>query len=214
MSASPQRRPRSSRPSADGILEAAERLFEHQPYAEVSLRQLMAAAQVSTTAFYARFDSKAAVLEALAQRFFAELHSGAAETLAEVRSLDEGITRGVALLCDHLGRHRALVRMLLAEAGASTRTLAVRRRAYGFLVDFLAGHFAALAARGRVAAPEPTVLAWALVGALEMQVMRWAVWQELDLEQLAANLVATGRALTSPGAASPASSPTADGGSR
>ena len=52
------------------ILAAAEALFATTGYGEVSLRQLMAAAGVSTTAFYARFDSKASsVRESMTSRF-------------------------------------------------------------------------------------------------------------------------------------------------
>ncbi len=63
--------PRTARPSSDRILGAAEKVFARQGYGETSLRQLMAAARVSTTAFYARFDSKEAVLVALVDRLIA-----------------------------------------------------------------------------------------------------------------------------------------------
>jgi len=43
------------KPSAERILAAAEALFAKHGYAEVSLRQLIAGARLSTTAFYARF---------------------------------------------------------------------------------------------------------------------------------------------------------------
>jgi AcrR family transcriptional regulator len=194
----PALRPRAIRLSADGILEAAERLFAARGYSEVSLRQLIAAAGVSTTAFYARFDSKDDVLIELAERFFADLHTAAAQSLGQVRDLDEGIDRGVDVLCDHLAARKAIVRLVVAESGSSLPTLATRRRSYGMLVGFLADRFAALAARGRIVVTDPVALGWALVGALEMQIVRWAVWDELDLTALRASLRATSRAILPP----------------
>src|SRR4051812_47637973 len=94
---------RAAKPSADRILSAAETLFANKGYGEVSLRQLIAAAGVSTTAFYARFDSKAAVLDILTERLFAELHAEAAVTFRNVRGFDEGIDRGVDLLVAKFG---------------------------------------------------------------------------------------------------------------
>ncbi|MBS1120882.1 MAG: Bacterial regulatory protein, tetR family, partial [Deltaproteobacteria bacterium] len=68
---------RATKPSVDKILEAAEKVFAKHGYAVVSLRQLMAAARVSTTAFYARFDSKEAVMAALVTRLLGELYAAA-----------------------------------------------------------------------------------------------------------------------------------------
>ena len=40
-----------------------------------------------------------------------------------------------------------------------------------------------------------TLVAWALVGALEIQIVRWAVWNEFDLAKLRAALIATAYAI-------------------
>lgn len=183
------------KPSADRILAAAEALFAKHGYGEVSLRQLIAGAGVSTTAFYARFPSKAAVLDALIVRLFAELHQDAGPALRDARDLEDGIARGVDLLCTRLGPKKALVRLAIAETGAHASTAAARSRSYALLAQFLAHRLAALAARGQITAPDPHALAWALVGALDIQVTRWAVWDELSLDELRAQLLATARAI-------------------
>ena len=164
------------RPSSDGILDRAEKLFCSSGYADASLRDVMAAAGVSTTAFYARFDSKEAVLAALSARFFAEMLDEARGALTGVRSLDEGVERGLAALVAALAPRKKLVRVLLVEAGASKTALAARRDAYGALAGFLALKLA----------PRPTAdaIAWALIGALELQVVRWAVWGTVPREGL------------------------------
>ena len=184
---------RAVRPSADRILDAAEALFASKGYATVSLRQLIAAAGVSTTAFYARFDGKAAVLAALIDNLFAGLHREAAATLGHARSLEDGIDRGVDLLLAQLGARQPLVRLVLAEAGAHGS--AARSRSYALLAGFLAHRLRGLAERGRIGVADPDALAWALVGALEIHVVRWAVWNELTLAELRTQLRAAARAI-------------------
>jgi len=186
---------RSWKPSADRILEAAEKAFAKHGYHEVSLRQLMAAAEISTTAFYARFDSKEQVLAALTQRLFEDLYADAPVVLARARDLEAGIELGVELMCDRFGPKRALVRLILAEAGGSPVTIDARRRSYGMLAAFLAVRIAALRDRNKLAVADPVALAWALIGALELQVMRWAVWDEIDLPTLRTSLRSAARAL-------------------
>jgi AcrR family transcriptional regulator len=187
---------RALRPSADRILSAAEALFATRGYGDVSLRQLMAAAGVSTTAFYARFDSKASVLNALTERLFADLHAEAAAVLTkQVRSLGEGIERGVDILIGQFKTRKALVRLVIAEAGSIPQTLEIRKKSYTMLVGFLAHYLRALTARGRLDVKDPDGMCWALVGALEMQVVRWAVWDDLDIDQLRAGLLGVAHAI-------------------
>jgi AcrR family transcriptional regulator len=183
---------RRSKPSADRILESAEAVFEKHGYAQVSLRQLMAAAGVSTTAFYARFDSKEAVMAALVTRLFGELYAAAPSVLDPTRDLETGIERGVDLLCEQFAPHKALVKMILSEAGSATVAVDARRNAYNMLAAFLAARIAQFK---RWRSSDPAALAWALVGALEIQIVRWAVWNELELDQLRDQLRASARAV-------------------
>ena len=182
---------RAGRPSADRILEAAEGVFAKHRYADVSLRQLIAAAGVSTTAFYARFESKEAVMAALTSRLFIELHAEAPGVLDQARDLETGIDVGVDLLCARFGPKKALVKTILSETGSAPAAIEARRRAYGLLAAFLAARLG----RMRLPTADPSALAWALVGALEIQIVRWAVWDEIDLSTLRAQLVATARAV-------------------
>jgi AcrR family transcriptional regulator len=190
---------RAPKPSADRILAAAETLFAHKGYSGVSLRQLIAASGISTTAFYARFDSKSAVLSTLTEKLFAELHLEAAVTFRNVRGFEEGVDRGIDLLLAQFGPRKALVRLVLSESEPSRTGSesigSTRRKSYAMLVAFLASRFRALAERGRIEAPHPEALAWALVGALDIQIVRWAVWDEIDLGELRVQLRATTRAI-------------------
>jgi AcrR family transcriptional regulator len=186
---------RTAKPSADRILEAAEEVFAEHGYADVSLRQLIAAAEISTTAFYARFDSKEAVMAALVTRLFADLYNDAPSVLDRARDLEGGIVLGVDLLCDRFAPRKPLVRMVLSETGASKAAVDARRRAYSLLATFLGSRLRALVERKRIDVTDPEALAWALVGALEMQITRWAVWEEIDMPALRKQLVAAARAI-------------------
>ena len=123
----------------DDILATAEKLFARHAYAEVSLRQLIAASKLSTTAFYARFDSKDAVLDTLAARLFTELAAGATAALRGAPDLAAGIDAGVALLVAHFVPRKALVRLVVTEAGGAVDPArSLRRASYAMLAAFLA----------------------------------------------------------------------------
>ncbi len=177
------------------ILDAAERVFIRQGYGETSLRQLMAAAEVSTTAFYARFDSKEAVLVALVDRLLGSLFRAEAEALAAVRSMEEGVERGAEVMAETLGPHRRLVAIALTEALSSAEVKKTMQRAYAGLVKLLAAQLEA-AARGRdITLPDPQTLSWAFVGALQFQVLRWSVFEEVGKNELAAALRGVARTM-------------------
>ncbi len=193
---------RRSKPSADRILESCEKAFAQHGYSEVSLRQLMAAAGVSTTAFYARFDSKEAVIAALVTRLFGDLYAAAPAVLDRARDLETGIDVGVDLLCDQFGPRRALVRLILSEAGSAKAAVDARRTAYTMLAAFLGKRIGAIANRStdprlEHARRDPDAVAWALVGALEIQIVRWAVWNQIELSELRLQLRGAARAILS-----------------
>ena len=171
----------SRRPDANRILDSARREFARRGYADTSLRQLMAAARVSTTAFYARFASKEEVLRALVDRLLGEIDEHARSELAHARSLDEGVRRGVAALVDVLGPQRELVRIVLTQASSPEVAAALGER-YAALASLLSAQIESLA--GRKGAVDPDAVAWSLVGALQMQVLRWAVYGQLETEAL------------------------------
>jgi AcrR family transcriptional regulator len=184
---------RRSRLSADQILEAAEAAFTQHGYADVSLRQLIAATRVSTTAFYARFESKEALIGELVAQLFTELYAGAAGVLDGARDVETGIELGVDYLCEQFADRKSLVRMVLSELGSVAAAQAARQTAYRMLVEFLASRIAGL---GRKRAKlDPTAVAWAIVGALEVQLVRWAVWEELELAAANTHMRASARAI-------------------
>lgn len=178
------------KPSADRILVSAEATFVRNGYGETSLRQLLNGAGVSTTAFYARFGSKEEVLRALVQRLLEELESRARVELSRADSLTDGFQRGAKVLFDVLAPKRALVRIVLTEAAASAEVTRALGALYAQLAAFLTQRFSALLPRD----VDADALAWSIVGALNMQVLRWAVFDDLGTERLRRTLLATANA--------------------
>jgi len=185
----------TKRLSADGILASAATAFARRGYGETSLRDLMAAAKVSTTAFYARFSSKEEVLDALVERLLADLQEAASATIAAGGDIEGAFERGVGALTEVLLRQRVIVRLALTEAASSAKSRATLAKAYSGLANLLGARLAHLA---KSDAADGEARGWALVGALAMQVQRWAVFEDLDDRGLQRALSSTARALLPP----------------
>lgn len=67
----------------------------------------------------------------------------------------------------------------------------------GWTLGVLSARLTALAERERIDVAEPDALAWAIVGALSMELVRWAVYEEIDDAALAGALHPTARAMLS-----------------
>lgn len=194
-SAKPRSRRRRPRPSEDTILAAAEAVFGARGFGPPSLRDLIAAAGCSTTAFYARFSDKEAVLFALVGRMLDDLAEAAAAALPTATSLEHGFALGVDVLLSVVVRRRALVGVALT-AGADVPTVkALLGASYAGLAALLTAELS----RARVSnAPS---LSWALVGAVDMQLRRWAVFGALeDADLVEALRAVSGAMVPSPAA--------------
>ncbi len=146
----------------------------------------MLAARVSTTAFYTRFGGKEEVLRALVQRLLDQVDVAARRELALAHGLKDGFRRGVDALVEVIGPQRELVHLALTQAAASPEVNKALGARYASLAGLLAMQIEALGAGGA----NPDALAWSLVGALHMQVLRWAAYGQLETEQLSAALLA------------------------
>jgi AcrR family transcriptional regulator len=185
----------SRRPTGDRILSTAAALFARRGYGETSLRELMSAAGVSTTAFYVRFASKEEVLDALVRQLLDDLQAAAAATLAAGGDVDTGFQRGVTAMTEVLLRHRVTVRLALTEASCSVKSRETLARAYGALAALLDARLSRLSGSRGASKSKGNIAGWALVGALAMQVQRWSVFGQLDDKGLAEALSKTARSL-------------------
>ena len=167
---------------------AAEEIFAERGYGDTSLRQLMSAAGVSTTAFYSRFDSKEAVLQSMVDRLMLGLRETALGSLSGTTNPKTIIKRAVPALVAVLADHRALVAITLSEGMAVTRIRDSLSSTYRDLVEILGA---------RLGGPRKDrfALAWAFVGSLQIQIMRWAVFQDLTRAELEKELSAVSLSL-------------------
>lgn len=182
----------------DRILTAAEELFSGQGLFETSLRQLIDRARISPTAFYARFPSREAVVEAMVDRLMTELEAMAIDVTHTAATLDEGIDLGIRGLVRILARHRVVVRLALTEGAAIP---GVRRRLFGAfdqIATLVEGRLAALGKKGLSRSTDVEVLGWSLVGAMLIQIQRWVVFEAIGTKALGPALVRTARALLLP----------------
>ncbi|OGQ18281.1 MAG: hypothetical protein A2138_27630 [Deltaproteobacteria bacterium RBG_16_71_12] len=190
------------KPTADGILHAAERVFAEQGYGATSLRELMTAAKVSTTAFYARFPSKEAVLDELIRGLVESLSKTVLEAAARARDVESGLGIGAEVLVESLLPHKNLVRLFFTESTTSATSKEVVRSLHVQLAALLGARLVKLREKGAVKTADPSALGWALLGAMELQLIRWAVLGDLADSALGAALRATAFAVL-PGAAAP-----------
>jgi AcrR family transcriptional regulator len=186
-------------------MAAAERVFAERGFAATPLRDLIAACNCSTTAFYARFGSKDAVLAAIVRRLFEDLHGAAADALPRARSIHEGCEVGIEILGHKLRGNKGLWRVVLTEAAHTPGTRTLVRDVYAALAKLLAMQIASASARGRMSCSDPASLAWAVVGALSLHMMRWCVFGELTNAELLSALRSSAQTLlltvATPGAA-------------
>lgn len=183
------------KPSADGILQAAERVFAEQGYGATSLRELMTAAKVSTTAFYARFDSKEAVLDELIRGLVESLSQAVLEAAARARDVESGLGLGTEMLVELLVPHKNLARLFFTEATTSPASKEVVRSLHVQLATLLDARLVRLRDKGAVVTNDTNALAWALLGAMELQLIRWAVLGDLADSALGAALRTTALAV-------------------
>jgi len=182
--------------SEEHILRAALRVFADKGYGATSLRDLMRAAGLSTTAFYARFDSKEAVLDALLRAFTARLVERARTATQEAANVDEGFERGARALAALVVEEKPLVRLALGEGLASEGARSTMRAVYDAVFALLAARLTRLMEKGAIDVVDADALARAITGAMQFVLMRWAVFAEIDDAVLGDALVRTARALT------------------
>ena len=138
-----------SRATLAAIVKATEDLLGERPFAEVSIAQIVAAAGCTTGSFYARFESKEALLPYLYEKYDAALHArfeaiGAAYDWAAM-SLRQTVETLVAVTVQSYGERPHLMReiMLFARRSPGSVTEDMRQRRavlHAAMIDLIARH--------------------------------------------------------------------------
>lgn len=155
------------------LLEAAERIFAELGYHDASIVKITEAAGVGQGTFYLYFSSKREVFDEVVL----DLNSRVRHAMTE--AADTGSTRaerellGFGAFFRFTGEHPALYRIIRQAEFVSPETLQTH---YDRLMrPYAAGLEQAMAA-GEIAAGDPEVLAWSLMGIGELVGMRWILW--------------------------------------
>jgi len=130
------------------------------------------------------WSAKEAVVKALVDELLRELTTRAAEELGQSKSVADGFERGTAVLVDVMSERRELVRVALTEASHPAVTKSVSEL-HASLATLLAEQIRALDAK-----VDADSIAWALVGAIHLQIVRWAVYETLETKDLAPTILA------------------------
>ena len=140
------------------ILDAAEKLIEERPYAEISVEDVMSATELGRTAFYRYFPDLESVVERLMTDLIDQIWSASAEWLLSddpIAPLTDAIRRLVVVYRDH-GRVLQAFEDA-ARAGSELRTK--WNDSLGEMVAPLKSHLLRLMLSGRASAelPEQTI---------------------------------------------------------
>jgi AcrR family transcriptional regulator len=155
------------------LLEAAERIFAELGYHEASIVKITEAAGVGQGTFYLYFASKKEIFDELVLDLNARVRQAMTEAAAQGTTRAERELLGFGAFFRFTAEHPALYRIIRQAEFVSPETLVVHyERLTG---GYVAGLRSAMEA-GEVAAGDPEVLAWSLMGIGELVGMRWILW--------------------------------------
>jgi len=155
------------------LLEAAERVFAEVGYHEASIVKITEAAGVGQGTFYLYFESKKAVFDEVVLDLNSRVRHAMTEAAAKGSTRAESELLGFGAFFRFTADHPALYRIVRQAEFVSPETLHTH---YERLTDgYVAGLRQAMEA-GEVAAGDPEVLAWSLMGIGELVGMRWILW--------------------------------------
>lgn len=200
---------RRSEETLDRIVRATSHLLERKTFDEITVQEIVAAAESSVGSFYARFADKDALLDYLHERYRRQVHAGIARVLDPERLAGqsvEAIVRGVVPVFvrahrDHQGAMRTFHARAAVDAGFRAREEEMNRYISETFARVLLGHSA-------IGHPEPQrALDFAvisLLGALLQRVFfhgpgRYSMTDEEFGEHLVAAFLAFLQVKPSPG---------------
>ncbi len=155
------------------LLEAAEQVFAELGYHEASIVKITEAAGVGQGTFYLYFASKKAVFDEVVLDLNARVRHAMTEASDGGRTRAERELLGFGAFFRFTAEHPALYRIVRQAEFVSPETLQLH---YERLTEgYVQGLRAAMDA-GEVAAGDPEVLAWSLMGIGELVGMRWILW--------------------------------------
>ncbi|MBA2332146.1 MAG: TetR/AcrR family transcriptional regulator [Actinobacteria bacterium] len=155
------------------LLEAAERVFAELGYHDASIVKITEAAGVGQGTFYLYFDGKKRIFDELVLDLNARVRRAMTAASSQGSTRAESELLGFGAFFRFTADHPALYRIIRQAEFVSPEILQLH---YERLTEgYVAGLRQAMA-DGEVAAGDPEVLAWSLMGIGELVGMRWILW--------------------------------------
>jgi AcrR family transcriptional regulator len=155
------------------LLESAERIFAELGYHDASIVKITEAAGVGQGTFYLYFSSKQQVFDEVVLDLNSRVRHAMTEASERGKTRAERELLGFGAFFRFTAEHPALYRIVRQAEFVSPETLQLH---YERLTEgYVQGLRAAMDA-GEVAAGDPEVLAWSLMGIGELVGMRWILW--------------------------------------
>ena len=155
------------------LLESAEQIFAELGYHEASIVKITEAAGVGQGTFYLYFSSKKQVFEEVVLDLNSRVRHAMTEAAAKATTRAERELLGFGAFFRFTADHPALYRIIRQAEFVSPETLVAHYER--LMRPYSAGLEQAMDA-GEVAAGDPEVLAWSLMGIGELVGMRWILW--------------------------------------
>jgi AcrR family transcriptional regulator len=155
------------------LLEAAEQIFTELGYHEASIVKIADAAGVANGTFYLYYSSKQDIFDELVEDLNRRVRRAMDEAATHGRTRAEAERLGFEAFFRFTAEHPGLYRVIRQAEFVSPGALRLHyeRIARGYIRGLQDAMD-----RGEVAAGDPEVLSWALMGAGELIGLRWILW--------------------------------------
>jgi AcrR family transcriptional regulator len=167
------------------ILAVAEVAFAEKGFGGTSTRELIQRSGLSTTAFYTHFSHKEDVLAALIDQITEELGDAIERAIEEGKDPFDRLFQGFLNTFAVYKGHKSLAKILLGDALAFTGAAGDKaKQLYRSVADLAKHGFMQMEEKQLISGVDLEAFAYAMIGAINFQIFRWAVWEEISQEEL------------------------------
>lgn len=180
-------RPAVSKERRSQILDAAEKVFARNGFAESRMEQIVEESQLSKGAIYWYFRSKDEIINASLARMFERLLHDIAEQIELDRPLVERIMTVARRATEQIRNARQLAGVELEAYAMAARNRSIRRLVRGYFdacVEALAKLIADGIGKGELLPVDPRQVAISGIALFEGLTLLWVVNPDLDFEEV------------------------------
>ncbi|GAA1153437.1 TetR/AcrR family transcriptional regulator [Ornithinicoccus hortensis] len=162
------------------ILAAAEQVFATLGFHDASIVKITEEAGVGLGTFYLYFPGKTEIFEEVVRDLNHRVRQAMSVASSEASTRIEAERAGFRAYFRFTAEHPALYRIIRQAEFVAPSAM---RAHYASIVEGYIAGLRTAQARGEVRELDPTVAAWALMGAGELIGMRWVLWEQENSDQ-------------------------------